>query len=173
MEWTSTVIQQLRDLWTDKRLSTAEIGKRLHCSKNAIIGKARRLDLPGRPSPILAKGSGDAQFYVKPIPTPLPSFAPVETPPVLVQIVEPPEAAPMTDKPPPVIVRPLPSTLPFRVEYVREPLTCRWPMGGPGRKNFRFCDAARPRTCSYCEEHAKLAYAKVRDHPDDAYEDIR
>src|SRR5271155_3390062 len=51
MEWSDEVIGQLRGLW-DEGHSTAEIGRRLGVTKNAIVGKAHRLDLPARPSPI-------------------------------------------------------------------------------------------------------------------------
>ena len=56
-DWTEDGIVRLRALWADGH-PTAEIGRRLCISKNAIIGKAHRLDLPPRPSPIHAKGSG-------------------------------------------------------------------------------------------------------------------
>jgi len=48
MEWNDEVIIQLRALW-DEGHSTAEIGRRLGVTKNAIVGKAHRLDLPARP----------------------------------------------------------------------------------------------------------------------------
>jgi GcrA cell cycle regulator len=51
MEWSDEVIGQLRALWAEGH-STAEIGRRLGVTKNAIVGKAHRLDLPARPSPI-------------------------------------------------------------------------------------------------------------------------
>jgi hypothetical protein len=51
MEWAEETIVRLRTLW-DEGLSTAEIGRRLGVSKNAVVGKAHRLDLPARPSPI-------------------------------------------------------------------------------------------------------------------------
>src|SRR5450631_395150 len=51
MEWSDEVNTQLRALWADGH-STAEIGRRLGVTKNAIVGKAHRLDLPARPSPI-------------------------------------------------------------------------------------------------------------------------
>jgi GcrA cell cycle regulator len=37
---------------------TAEIGRRLQMSKNAVVGKAHRLDLPGRES-LIRRKSGD------------------------------------------------------------------------------------------------------------------
>ena len=51
MEWAEETIVRLRALW-DEGLSTAEIGRRLGVSKNAVVGKAHRLDLPARPWPI-------------------------------------------------------------------------------------------------------------------------
>src|SRR6516165_4121204 len=57
MEWAEETITRLRTLW-DEGLSTAEIGRRLGVSKNAVVGKAHRLDLPARPSPIRRDGSG-------------------------------------------------------------------------------------------------------------------
>jgi len=53
MDWTDKSIARLRALW-DEGLSSAEIGRRLNCSKNAVVGKAHRLGLPGRDSPIRA-----------------------------------------------------------------------------------------------------------------------
>src|SRR6201996_6774090 len=51
MEWTEEAIAKLRVLWAEG-LSTAEIGRRLNISKNAVVGKAHRLSLPPRPSPL-------------------------------------------------------------------------------------------------------------------------
>ncbi|CAG4922536.1 unnamed protein product [Acidocella sp. C78] len=57
MEWTDEIVSRLRQLW-DEGLSTAEIGRRLNISKNSVVGKAHRLDLPARPSPIRRDPSG-------------------------------------------------------------------------------------------------------------------
>ncbi len=51
MEWTDETIARLKELWAEG-LSTAEIGRRLSITKNAVVGKAHRLSLPPRPSPI-------------------------------------------------------------------------------------------------------------------------
>ncbi|MGO9785646.1 MAG: GcrA family cell cycle regulator, partial [Stellaceae bacterium] len=42
--WTPELIQNLSKLW-DEGHSTAEIGRRLGISKNAVVGKAHRLAL--------------------------------------------------------------------------------------------------------------------------------
>ena len=49
--WTDDRIAKLKKLWTEG-LPTGEIGKRLGVSKNAVVGKAHRLSLKSRPSPI-------------------------------------------------------------------------------------------------------------------------
>jgi len=41
--------------------------------------------------------------------------------------------------------------------------TCLWPLGEPGERGFHFCDKRSVPGKSYCEEHAALAYVKVRD----------
>jgi GcrA cell cycle regulator len=51
--WTAERINMLSRLW-EEGLSTAEIGRRLGLTKNAVIGKAHRLGLKGRPSPVKA-----------------------------------------------------------------------------------------------------------------------
>ena len=50
-EWTDDRIRELRQLWSEGH-STAEIGRRMNITKNAVVGKAHRLELPARPSPI-------------------------------------------------------------------------------------------------------------------------
>ncbi|MEZ5648225.1 MAG: GcrA family cell cycle regulator [Alphaproteobacteria bacterium] len=52
MEWSEERVQKLRDLWSDG-FSASQIALRLGgISRNAVIGKAHRLGLKGRPSPI-------------------------------------------------------------------------------------------------------------------------
>ena len=51
MSWTPEVIDELTRLWNEG-VATAEIGRRLALTKNAVIGKANRMHLAPRPSPI-------------------------------------------------------------------------------------------------------------------------
>ena len=55
-EWTDNMISELRQLWSEGH-STAEIGRRMGITKNAVVGKAHRLDLSARPSPIRTGGA--------------------------------------------------------------------------------------------------------------------
>ncbi len=55
MVWSDDMIRRLEELWA-KGTSASVIGKELGVSKNAVIGKSRRLKLPARPSPIVRAG---------------------------------------------------------------------------------------------------------------------
>lgn len=56
MDWTDEAIEQLRALWAEG-LPVAEIGRRMGGNKNMIVGKAHRLDLAKRRSPIKRDGA--------------------------------------------------------------------------------------------------------------------
>ena len=176
MEWTEEVIQRLRALW-DEGHSTAEIGRRLGVSKNAVVGKAHRLDLPARPSPIRREGAGGAAPRRS---APRRSAGPT-LPPLSSTVVPPPSALPprpmasLAGAAPSAAAasaRPVAAPAP-RVQvvpprpYARE-IACCWPIGEPGTPSFRFCDAAATPGKPYCTEHAALAYVKVRDRREDA-----
>jgi GcrA cell cycle regulator len=162
MEWNDTVIAELKVFWSDG-LSTAEIGRRLGISKNAVVGKAHRLDLSPRPSPIRRQERDpDA-----PAPTPRasgPTLAPLPSDP-------PPEPGPSLQanpNPPPAIKPPAPRRLaPVAAPVVRVSACC-WPIGEPGKPSFHFCDAVAVQGKPYCTEHAQLAYVKIRDRREDA-----
>ena len=51
MSWNESNVARLRELW-DQGLPTAQIGKLLGFTKNAVVGKAHRIGLERRPSPI-------------------------------------------------------------------------------------------------------------------------
>lgn len=50
-DWSPEARAQLRALWMEGH-PTAEIGRRLGCTKNAVVGAAHRMDLPQRPNPM-------------------------------------------------------------------------------------------------------------------------
>ncbi len=178
MVWDDETIRLLRDLWTQGH-STAEIGRRLGVSKNAIVGKAHRLELDGRPSPIrrdVMKPAADrpATYPRMAGPTlpPLPSahvstaaapvaatiqlLRPVATSPRVVAAEQPLPAAPRA---------PMPSA---PLQARRSAPSCCWPIGEPGTRTFRFCDDSSVPGKPYCDEHAKLAYVKIRDRKENA-----
>ncbi len=142
--WTDAAISNLRCLW-DEGHSTAEIGRRLGITKNVVIGKAHRLELPRRPSPI-RPGQQPARTRAPRPKVTLPA-APA-APPVPSTERAPPAPPPV---PPPVPAVP-------RRRGLSQP--CCWPLGEPGRPGFRFCDAVADGGKPYCEEHRALAYVK-------------
>jgi GcrA cell cycle regulator len=177
MVWDEDTIRNLRDLWS-QGLSTAAIGRRLGVSKNAIVGKAHRLDLDARPSPI-------RRDVVKPVvdrPPAYPRMAGPTLPPlastgaasaILPTNVQPlrstPVFGPRSVPPAPVVApapRPIMPSAPIQTR--RSAPSCCWPIGEPGTKTFRFCDDISMPGKPYCEDHAKLAYVKIRDRKEDA-----
>ncbi len=70
-DWNDQAISTFRTLW-DAGHSTAEIGRHMGVTKNAIVGKAHRLDLPARSSPIRSASldrPGSAPCIPLPAPT--------------------------------------------------------------------------------------------------------
>lgn len=155
-DWNDETIGRLRVLWAEGH-STAEIGRRLGVSKNAVVGKSHRLKLTARPSPIRRDGSGQAPRPRRPR---CPSLAEFQSPlrsapasrPTPVQTVLTQPAPPMT-------------TTPIRAPLLgRQP--CCWPIGEPGTRSFRSCNAINEAGKPYCPEHCTIAYRKVRDRRD-------
>jgi GcrA cell cycle regulator len=158
MDWTTEAIDRLRGLWGEGH-STAEIGRRMGISKNAVVGKAHRLALPARPSPIRREASAPP----RPAPARRQTLPPLRValrePVQILRRPEPPVAAPVA----PALVAPARQTV-FRTVAK----SCCWPIGEPGTKAFRFCSAEAMVGKPYCGEHAALAYVKVRDRREDA-----
>jgi GcrA cell cycle regulator len=126
-----------------------------------VVGKAHRLALPARPSPIRRESSAP----------PRPAPARRQTLPPLrvalrepVQVLRRPEPMPVMVAPPAATTAPARPTTIFRT--VAKP--CCWPIGEPGTKAFRFCSAEGTPGKPYCAEHAAQAYVKVRDRREDA-----
>ena len=150
IDWSDNAITRLRALW-DEGHSTAEIGRRMGITKNAVVGKAHRLDLPGRPSPIKAADMG----------TPRPARAPKATLPALASADRgPPPASPPAGTPSRPGTPAPPPAVPYRGPSGKP---CCWPLGEPGRPDFRFCEAGTAPGKPYCPEHASLAYVSRTD----------
>lgn len=143
--WTEERVEMLRELWL-KGLSGSQIAERIGgCTRNAVIGKAHRVGLPGRPKPhafsndpfvserreerqrrqeaakILNLGAefhGDADHY---------------------------RSAGHQ--------RPLPVTSSIYS-------SCQWPLGDPGDPGFHFCGGNPVSGRPYCPKHCEAAYLK-------------
>jgi GcrA cell cycle regulator len=158
MEWNDDTIGRLRALWAEG-LSTAEIGRRMGVSKNAVVGKAHRLNLAARPSPIRRDGEKTPRRRQarRAHGTTLPVLAAAMAPMPVIDSPRP------IERPAPPVLRAVPAPRPgARVT------PCCWPIGEPGTRSFRFCDVDAIAGKPYCEEHSSLAYVKVRDRREDA-----
>ncbi|PZU59379.1 MAG: GcrA cell cycle regulator [Sphingobium sp.] len=106
MSWTDERIEQLKTMW-EKGMTASQIADELGgVSRNAVIGKAHRLGLQSRPSPVKAtdtprKKAAPAPKKAAPVGTPAPR-APVEE--------EAPRAAPQAEAPVATPARPAPAS---------------------------------------------------------------
>ena len=173
-DWNTEVIAHLRVLWAEGH-STAEIGRRMGLTKNSIVGKAHRLNLPPRPSPIRYGTTSKPEAVPKPEPQgdqPLLSSAPSDAVCAQQTTRKPKPAAQISKR---VKGRDLSSAASSNSVcsgqgsgYVRGPIprACCWPIGEPGKRDFRFCEATATPGKPYCAEHAKLAYVRLDDRRD-------
>lgn len=131
MSWTDERVALLKRLWGEGK-TAAEIASELGgVTRNAVIGKAHRLKLSNRVSPI--------QQNKKPV------AVPANKP---VQIIEKKirqtleqdnnrTAIPLTEL---------------------DGRACRWPLGDPRDEKFGFCGDECVASLPYCDSHAKIAY---------------
>jgi GcrA cell cycle regulator len=170
-DWaTESALKKLRAWWPDLTISTSEIGRRLGASKNAIVGKAHRMKLVPRPSPVVP---GSRRLLGAPKPEPVvrrevPMLAPLASLGPLA-LTKPPAWAP-----PPVVerkpARPAP-VKPAPAPFVARPRTepCCWvtTLGAKGKLPLYCNDESAPGK-PYCPEHASRVYVKIRDRSEDA-----
>lgn len=134
MSWTNDRVELLKKLWGEGK-TASEIAKMLGgITRNAVIGKAHRLKLSGRVSPI--------------------------APPVKKAGIEAPSnsnAAPkrtlrkMTDMPVNIPVKRI------KLSDLKD-RQCRWPLGDPRDEDFSFCGCRAVSGIPYCTDHAQIAY---------------
>jgi GcrA cell cycle regulator len=183
MAWTDERIALLKQYWEEGR-SASQIAEQLGegLSRNAVIGKAHRLGLASRPSP-LKTGEGKATPRPRPAPAaaapepeaaPPPRAAPAAT-------AEPVAPAPIPATPAPAAAAPPSSPLPTaatrpstRARGARVTLLdlndriCKWPIGHPDEPDFHFCGKPVNPGFPYCGEHCLVAYQAQmprRDRP--------
>lgn len=157
--WTDVTIAELRKLW-DEGHSTAEIGRCLRISKNAVVGKAHRLHLTTRKSPIKASPKRQDCRPSPPRSPHLDAVLPTRRFPRralagLAIVAEPASPACTASS----------AAATLGATQDRQPLggvrQCCWPIGDPGTPNFRFCNVPILPGKPYCEAHARLAYVRT------------
>lgn len=137
--WTDERISVLKQLWGAGK-TAAEIAEQLGggVTRNAVIGKAHRLGLSGRASPIHSKTVSSNKAAAD-------SNKTAQAPQI-----RRPRTADETSKV-------LPDGKGVSLLDLREKM-CRWPHGDPKKEGFRFCGCSSLPGLPYCGEHAALAY---------------
>ena len=153
MAWTEERIALLTKLWSDG-LTASQIASQLgdNTTRNAVIGKAHRLGLSGRPSPVRTPRDPGVKPVRQARPKPLVGH----------------QRLPVMGKPKPNLIRKAePAARPQSLEVVPGPgvtllkvtdKMCKWPIGHPGDDGFRFCGNESRDGSPYCEGHAQMAY---------------
>jgi GcrA cell cycle regulator len=187
MSWNDDRIEQLKQLW-DKGVSASQIAEQLGggITRNAVIGKAHRLGLKARPSPVKSEPGKKAVAAAS---TPASATAAASTPTAPPPVAAAPAAAPTpASTPTPSVARaPEPASAPLAAEPLAEAPApamaeapkkakaaggkatkvtlldlndkiCKWPIGHPGDEDFHFCGKPVNPGTPYCLEHCAVAY---------------
>ncbi len=166
MEWTEQRIETLRKLWGQGQTASQIAAILGGVTRNAVIGKAHRLGLTGRPSPIKRETSGNVQPKRRTtaaaparrmqqpsqsIPQTRHSTQPL-TAPAMPQMSQP---QPRSETTPPA---------PSKSHAARAAhggsKSCSWPMGDPKQAGFHFCGEPAEPGRPYCTNHCHVAYHK-------------
>ena len=131
--WTQTKEKILKAMW-GKGSSAREIGIKVGATKNAVIGKARRLELETRIP---------ENFVTKTKKAPVKKVAP-----------PPPPPRPTT---PGVTYLPRGNASDLLMSLSAD--NCRWPDGDPAGDDFTFCAGKKQGSSPYCKIHSEIAYA--------------
>ena len=171
MEWTEQRIDTLRKLWGQGQTASQIAAILGGITRNAVIGKAHRLGLTGRPSPIKREAGASPQprrrtaaptarrlpgagqpglSHGQPLPQTHGISATQHAPMQRAEATEPA----MREAPPP------PRQSSQRTASHVGSRTCSWPMGDPKQPGFHFCGEPAEAGKPYCSHHCHVAYHK-------------
>jgi len=187
MSWTDERIETLKTMW-EQGQTASQIAEALGgVSRNAVIGKAHRLELQARPSPVRQAESEpmvppspepevDAEVEAEPevaappaAPEPRREPEPVTPAQPVLRSVGPggfvrqapgEQQAPSTPAPPRRLVPAKPSAEIAGKTTLLDlsDRICKWPIGHPGEPDFHFCGEKVNPGFPYCVNHCGHAY---------------
>jgi GcrA cell cycle regulator len=186
MSWTDERIDRLKALWT-QGMTASQIADELGgVSRNAVIGKAHRLGLQARPSPVKPNeipGDAVAVPETEAEAEPYPVDAEPDETEVETESAPEPAAAPQPQirsigpggfvrQAPGEQQSPIPPAPPRRLVPAKpspeiaektglldlNEKICKWPIGHPGEPDFHFCGQPANPGFPYCVEHCGVAY---------------
>ena len=152
MPWDENNVTKLRELW-DQGLPTAQIGKLLGFTKNAVVGKAHRIGLERRPSPIRRTAvKPDRKKARSPVMPKLNFESKEENIPLKQENL---------------------SFLPVvkNLFIKSDKRGCEWPQGHPDEMDFHFCGKERFEDKPYCLDHCAIAYVIPEKEEGDKQQD--
>ena len=140
MSWNEENVARLRELW-DQGLPTAQIGKLLGFTKNAVVGKAHRIGLERRPSPIRRTAAKPDRKKARSPVMPKLNF---ETSKEIANTLS----------------KEISTIKPVVKNLFTQPKNrgCEWPEGHPDEPEFHFCGKERFEEKPYCLNHCAVAY---------------
>ena len=173
MSWTEERIERLKKMWHDGATASQIADELGGVSRNAVIGKAHRLGLEQRPSPVKP---GEEKERKKPAPAAAPKKADSAKAPLNRSAPEmqyrsigpggfirqgPGDQQPPIPPAPPrrlVPAKPSPEVADKTSLLDLNERICKWPMGHPGEPDFHFCGQPSNPGFPYCVEHCGIAY---------------
>ena len=140
MPWNNDNVAQLKELW-DQGLPTAQIGRLLGVTKNAVVGKAHRIGLERRPSPI-------RRTAIKPDRKKARS-------PVMPKLHFEAESGEQKE----ILFNKGTFQPASKNDFISKiKRGCEWPVGHPDEIDFHFCEKERFEDKPYCLQHCAVAY---------------
>ncbi|HLT77918.1 MAG TPA: GcrA family cell cycle regulator [Ferrovibrio sp.] len=161
MVWTDEKVKALVQLWESGQ-SITQIGKALGMTRNAVVGKAHRIGLAKRASPIM-RSEKPAQPR-QPVQRHEATHHAAPAAPRTVQVREEQAAAPagqQSQLTPAMLAALTPSSGP----------RCKWPIGDPKTTDFDFCSSVALPGKPYCAQHCAQAYTNW--NPESAVEAVK
>ena len=151
MSWNNEKVEKLKNLWS-KGHTASQIAEILgDTTRNAVIGKAHRLDLEARaPSKQSSTPRSKDNRQVKRVATPTSRKAKFQS--ILLDKNFEPEN-------------------PKSLEELSES-TCKWPIGHPNEEKFYFCGRKPEGEFPYCKLHVLYAFQPKNQKEDDLGDEI-
>ena len=152
MSWTSEKVEKLKELWSKGR-TASQIAEALgDTTRNAVIGKAHRLNLEARAPSKQSNSpkSRENRQVMRRSPAPMSRKAKFQS--ILLD-------------------KNFEAENPKSLEELTEE-TCKWPIGHPNEEKFYFCGRKPEGEFPYCKLHVLYAFQPKNQKEDDLDEDI-